>query len=901
MSIGKLQAALASATNEVTVAAANINFDFALVKHEAPPEYQPLGLQLSAKRKDEAENGSQHVTARRLGALFDGLCPSAPRLIAAFGKRASDISKDANAKFRPQYAANWIFSDYAGVDATSLWAAATSSKAAIPVYLLACMLARVWSDAEATSLWVEIVAERRREIATRFEAGETLPFATTTAAAQQELTRDQLAKWDASARAWLRTADDMWPKQRRQFLLVADNVEIAVNNSSQPYHSIIEAWVSAMGTMDKLIGGEPHAIKDGSVLLGISSWHLYPNMAVLGTAGLKFVAMEDSLVHPGGVVTLGMKDTADRAVRGVFWSLSLTHHKYYGKPVQKMAELNRDGRRFTFKELQLAVLGMILSRWDVPVSQTGRALRCLLKIASALPYDPDTTADELVDMLVSPIMEYLQGEDIAAQLVSLGRRRPNFIPTAAENRPDPPFFGLLQISTVLQLVPAYNNRINLLLRLALRVAGLQDQRFAIVSMTDGQRIVHSVKPTPGGDIDNIPGKRTRYMQKNHNHQLGVTIAGLRVLKWNGNSFQATDGTTYHFHFGDMDCAAIFVRVTTLKALLELPSIEYEDIVWGIQHDMIDLVELKTLLVGGQLCDAGEIMTTLCRLGYASKLISFFEIGITLPSDTLRQGAEVIGIAIGDSIYMQTKLLSDPAGCTDLPYKFSRMLGNIGRPGLTILTTPTPAELQVRDFDPGLWQRVPPRFNGEREDAFLRTSMHIGFTDWQALLFHTRSVGQHSSEVSRVEVVVSVRDAGEWVADVNPLLALGHSGTQQLPWKIVKGRAVHDYPQELHGDGKEHQKSAGPNAPGGDATDGEAVVLSVFDRDEIVAIESWDQILDLPEGVLVIKSYGNWISRLAIMSVIAHHCKRRATSVYICPDDVCWECVGRDTPHSVYIY
>lgn len=132
-------------------------------------------------------------------------------------------------------------------------------------------------------------------------------------------------------------------------------------------------------------------------------------------------------------------------------------------------------------------------------------------------------------------------------------------------------------------------------------------------------------------------------------------------------------------------------------------------------------------------------------------------------------------------------------------------------------------------------------------------------------------------------------------------ALGHSSVQQLPWKMVQGKTVHDYPQHLHGSGKEHQKAAEQNTPGGGAMDSEAPAVSVFDRDEMVAIESWDQILDLPEGVLVIKSSGNWVSRLAIVSVIAHHCKLRATRVYICPDDVCWDCVSRCLPHSIYIY
>ena len=54
-SISKLQAALTAVTNEVTLTAANLNFDFALIKCEAPKEFQRLGSVLSKRRKDDAE------------------------------------------------------------------------------------------------------------------------------------------------------------------------------------------------------------------------------------------------------------------------------------------------------------------------------------------------------------------------------------------------------------------------------------------------------------------------------------------------------------------------------------------------------------------------------------------------------------------------------------------------------------------------------------------------------------------------------------------------------------------------------------------------------------------------------------------------------------------------------
>lgn len=89
-SFGRLQAALASATNELTIAAANINFDFTLVKCEAPKEFQPLGSTLSKTRKENAEGGTAHITARRLGVLFGGILPPTPNLVKSYGTRAAN-------------------------------------------------------------------------------------------------------------------------------------------------------------------------------------------------------------------------------------------------------------------------------------------------------------------------------------------------------------------------------------------------------------------------------------------------------------------------------------------------------------------------------------------------------------------------------------------------------------------------------------------------------------------------------------------------------------------------------------------------------------------------------------------------------------------------------------------
>ncbi|KAK3386434.1 hypothetical protein B0H63DRAFT_493283 [Podospora didyma] len=246
-----------SATNEFTATAAQINFDFTMIKYEAPPEYQALNQSLSQRRRENAESGQAHVTVRHLGALFDGISPPTPKLISAYGTRASDIVNDVSARGSLNVS-NWMFLEYAGIDATSIWAAATSRKAALPIHLPAYLLARVWDESEATSIWVEIVAERRKELASKFESGVEVPIAQTTAA-------------DTSACSWLLTADTVKNLQQKQLLLIVKNISIPFNLENNAYKSIMAAWTSALETMELLISGAPYVVRDGTVLLALSA------------------------------------------------------------------------------------------------------------------------------------------------------------------------------------------------------------------------------------------------------------------------------------------------------------------------------------------------------------------------------------------------------------------------------------------------------------------------------------------------------------------------------------------------------------------------------------------------------------------------------------------------------
>ena len=169
-SFGRVQGALAAVTQEMTMAFASHNFDLTLVKIEAPAEYQEFGRALSTRRRSAAEQGSTHVTAQKLGALFKEMLPSTPSLLKAYGHRASEIAQSS--AVNPRTGNNYgPFTEHIGVDGTSIWAAATSGTAAVAIHSLACMLARIWSAAEAVAIWEQIVKSRKEELSTWDESG----------------------------------------------------------------------------------------------------------------------------------------------------------------------------------------------------------------------------------------------------------------------------------------------------------------------------------------------------------------------------------------------------------------------------------------------------------------------------------------------------------------------------------------------------------------------------------------------------------------------------------------------------------------------------------------------------------------------------------------------------------
>ncbi|KAK6387382.1 hypothetical protein LTS17_000650 [Exophiala oligosperma] len=363
--IGKFTSALVSGSSENNISLANLNFEFSLVKLEAPAEFQPVGYSLSIGRRQTAELGAQHQLARVLGALFCQIVPHTPKLVQAFGKRVSEIITTPGANPKGT-SADGPFKESVGADATSIWASATSGPSALAVLLLACMLARKFVDAKhSVAIWVELVGIRQREVLSEakssgFSVNETV------LAAQQRILREDLAAFDASIRAWLITSDQVMIKKVKQLRLILDNLTtLPVSAGKDTYSKILSAWTAAMNGFEALLDGKPQNVTDSSMLLALPAWQLYPNLLVLADSEPKKVHFKDDLFLPSVEITVGLQwNQDDLDTPGFRWSLALSHLKYYGEAVSVLVD--QDNFRITIEELGLIAFGSLLASWNVP-------------------------------------------------------------------------------------------------------------------------------------------------------------------------------------------------------------------------------------------------------------------------------------------------------------------------------------------------------------------------------------------------------------------------------------------------------------------------------------------------------------------------------------------------------
>ncbi|KAG6990912.1 hypothetical protein G7Y79_00060g092160 [Physcia stellaris] len=440
-SISKLTSAAVNNTLEIAPALANINFDFSLWKTVAPKEFDGVGSSLSTARREEAENGVPHATARKLGALFASILPSTPNVTKAYGQRASEISQASSVA--PRCEANTAFSRAVG-------------------YRGSFTRMLVGKD------------KRKMSVRSEMDEGNIIEMATL-AAARQDITRAQLAEWDASARAWLRTADTVKNRQQKQLMLIVDNVKSSVNKKNNTYESVLSAWKNSLAQMEGLIKGISQQAISGDILLALSAWHLFPDMLVVIPCKTQ-VRQHDPIFESGGVLTIGL-EKPDLDKSGVYWSLPLASLRHYGAPVVASCSINSSERsRLSLTEFLQAFLGCFLWGWGDAALDTLRAVRCLGHISNLLDKAASNglwDAKRLIsakfswlNLLFAAARYHLdcQGNEklVATKLVSLGRKHGQYF----LGIPKMPMFGLLQCGSFVRLLRTEDDQISFLRKVA---------------------------------------------------------------------------------------------------------------------------------------------------------------------------------------------------------------------------------------------------------------------------------------------------------------------------------------------------------------------------------------------------------------------------------------------------
>lgn len=264
-------------------------------------------------------------------------------------------------------------------------------------------------------------------------------------------------------------------------------------------------------------------------------------------------------------------------------------------------------------------------------------------------------------------------------------------------------------------------------------------------------------------------------------------------------------------------------------------------------------------------------------------IAFTETGkISLDPKDLKL---VVALSSGNSLFVSTRLLADPFDEVD-DRAVTRIVGNLGRPGLNLLIPPAASPL-TRSLSSSFRAVTYAPFNGHREDNFKGTTLHLSFTSHKFPLDYGVS-GIVDHQVFFVESVISVHDSGQWVADLDILKAFDTSkirNTVCLPRMQLQKTCAH---------------------PGGMIDSALAAITS---------IDTWEEVLDTCPGINIIRAHKNWSARLATSIMLSKppdkHIdngedsdnqdaagagigqNRGAYCILENGDDVCWVCLHHE--------
>ncbi|KXX80992.1 hypothetical protein MMYC01_205170 [Madurella mycetomatis] len=180
---------------------------------------------------------------------------------------------------------------------------------------------------------------------------------------------------------------------------------------------------------------------------------------------------------------------------------------------------------------------------------------------------------------------------------------------------------------------------------------------------------------------------------------------------------------------------------------------------------------------------------------------------------------VLGLSVENSLFVLLQFLTDPSSRVS-PIAVTRIVSNVGRPGVSLLMPP-PARPLMRPLSTSYHAVSYEPFNGKWEDNFAGTSLHLSFTKNEFPIDYGVS-GIRDHQVFLVEIVITVHNSGEWVADVDLLgTFVDDAFTNMLTLRTPTGRVC------KHSD---------------------ALVAEV--QQNVTSIDTWEEVLDKLPGISI---------------------------------------------------
>jgi hypothetical protein len=215
------------------------------------------------------------------------------------------------------------------------------------------------------------------------------------------------------------------------------------------------------------------------------------------------------------------------------------------------------------------------------------------------------------------------------------------------------------------------------------------------------------------------------------------------------------------------------------------------------------------------------------------------------------------LSAGNSLYVARVLLKDPAD-SGPDWLIERIVGNIGIPGISVIVSAEILRVADAPDDPRAIQHQP--YNDRREDSFSGVTMHLSMTDWRVPV-PTGAVGHIDQDLFLTEAYVSVHDGGKWYADIDVLAA--RSETIEAYAEVCRCKTKQVKPLR-----------------------------------NFVCIDTFDELLELPEVDAIFRAKGNWTARLAAVCIWRQ--KKLPATLKVIEDHAnerCWKCFEEQWKHG----